>query len=683
MPVLGGGGGASFFGSTLTATASGAISAGDPLILNSNGTVSKPSQSTSTVLSPGQRLFVLGDSPDEVRQYDLSTGYDLSTATSTNYRFTGLNTTSSPTAMRFSNDGLKMFVLFTTHVETYILSSPFIITTASYSAINYVQPGNTQKYDCAGMCFNNDGSQLYIVDKIDDRVYQFFLSTPFTLPALTQNTSFYLGNQDTNPAGITFNDDGSKFYMVGWTNDRVYEYTASTVYSVTSLTYSQFFAVTPTELQPFDVIFKPDGTEMYVLGNQYDRIIQYTLSTAFDISTATYTTLITTTATNTVPRAMALNTNTVTATTTTLTDTNFIGFSDGAYSNGQEVTVQVVGAVNSSQTGLTPGLTYYVQGNGTLTTSSGGPEAGYAVSATEIVVKGAYSSVTAKESSGSPPLKFDLSNVASGQVLMFTSSTTFTPATDIQALVTCVGGGAGGLSSLTSTAGQALGGGAGGLCQSLVTLIGGVDYSIVVGAGGSYRTTSAINGGTTTFAGGNITTMAAGGGTGTTGGTALGGNIINNPGGNGTTQDASSSITGGGGGAIGVLGPGAAADPLSPSQSGASIDFVPKIFPFFTASSITRDTNAAAGPVNTTTNATGGTMGGEGIYRDGSEIASNAGSGGTGSGGGGCFATYGGSGGSGGFPGGGGGAIWSANGGTGYTKFRSSGGQGCVVIEVL
>ena len=68
MPIDlgGGGGGASFFGSTLTATASGAIAAGDPLILNSNGTVSKPSQSTSTVVSPGERLIVLGDGPGVV-----------------------------------------------------------------------------------------------------------------------------------------------------------------------------------------------------------------------------------------------------------------------------------------------------------------------------------------------------------------------------------------------------------------------------------------------------------------------------------------------------------------------------------------------------------------------------------------------------------------------------------------
>ena len=39
---------------------------------------------------------------------------------------------------------------------------------------------------------------------------------------------------------------------------------------------------------PFDVRFKSDGTKMYVAGQQYDNITEYTLSTAWDISTLTY-----------------------------------------------------------------------------------------------------------------------------------------------------------------------------------------------------------------------------------------------------------------------------------------------------------------------------------------------------------------------------------------------------------
>ncbi len=76
--------------------------------------------------------------------------------------------------------------------------------------------------------------------------------------------------------------------------------------------------------------------------------------------------------------------------TTNLTTGNFIGFSDGNYTNGQTATIQTVGSVDDAQSGLTPGSAYYVANNGALSTTPGTPSvfAGTAVSATEILVKG-------------------------------------------------------------------------------------------------------------------------------------------------------------------------------------------------------------------------------------------------------------------------------------------------------
>jgi hypothetical protein len=77
-------------------------------------------------------------------------------------------------------------------------------------------------------------------------------------------------------------------------------------------------------------------------------------------------------------------------TSTNLTATNYIGISYGAYNNGDTAVVQVVGSYDSNQTGLTPGLAYYVQTTGALASTAGSPSvfAGTAVSATQILVKG-------------------------------------------------------------------------------------------------------------------------------------------------------------------------------------------------------------------------------------------------------------------------------------------------------
>jgi hypothetical protein len=72
---------------------------------------------------------------------------------------------------------------------------------------------------------------------------------------------------------------------------------------------------------------------------------------------------------------------------TTLTDTNYIGTSSADYSDGETATIQTVGSVSEDQSGLTAGLAYYVQPDGSLGTS-GDVFAGTAISPTKLIVKG-------------------------------------------------------------------------------------------------------------------------------------------------------------------------------------------------------------------------------------------------------------------------------------------------------
>ena len=72
-----------------------------------------------------------------------------------------------------------------------------------------------------------------------------------------------------------------------------------------------------------------------------------------------------------------------------LTAENYIGISDGAYSNGQTATVQLIGSVDDAQSSLTPGQKYYLQDDGTLSTTAGSPSvlAGTAIAATKLLIK--------------------------------------------------------------------------------------------------------------------------------------------------------------------------------------------------------------------------------------------------------------------------------------------------------
>ena len=73
-----------------------------------------------------------------------------------------------------------------------------------------------------------------------------------------------------------------------------------------------------------------------------------------------------------------------------LTDKNFIGMASNAYTNGMGAEINIKGAVDDNQSGLTAGQSYYVQTDGTLGTTPADPSvfAGTAVAANKLIVKG-------------------------------------------------------------------------------------------------------------------------------------------------------------------------------------------------------------------------------------------------------------------------------------------------------
>ena len=74
---------------------------------------------------------------------------------------------------------------------------------------------------------------------------------------------------------------------------------------------------------------------------------------------------------------------------TNVTATNFLGFSDAGYTNGQTAKIQIAGSVDDAQSGLTTGSGHFVQKNGSLGTTADNPSvfAGTAISGTKIIVR--------------------------------------------------------------------------------------------------------------------------------------------------------------------------------------------------------------------------------------------------------------------------------------------------------
>lgn len=395
MPVLGGGGGTSPLGGTFEATASGAISDGDPVVLNTDGTVSAVSATGATVYAAGIKMYVMGNATDTVYEYDLSTGYDVSTA-SYLQSFNPLSVQTDPRGLSFSPDGTKMFITGTASdsVERYSLSSAWDISTAVYDQTFSVA---AQETECVSLAFNPDGTKMFVLGNTGDDVNEYALGTGFDLSTASYSQNFSVSAQETFPTAIAFKPDGTKMFILGGSGDDVNEYDLSVGFDISTASYSQNFSVSAQDVSPYGLAFSDDGTKMFVTGTAGDDVNEYDLSVAWDISTAVYAQNFSLAAQDSTPANIFFN-DTLLGTNLSVTNVsgygNFLGFADGSYADGATATIQVVGAINESQSGLLAGYRYYIQTDGTLSTTAGAAPgnilAGYALAPTKLLIRGAY-----------------------------------------------------------------------------------------------------------------------------------------------------------------------------------------------------------------------------------------------------------------------------------------------------
>ena len=233
----------------------------------------------------GTKMFVIGTTGDDVNEYTLGTAYDVSTASFVDsFDVSGLDT--NPQAVAFNSDGDKMFVVgnqFDSIIE-FALASDFDVSTTINPPLTTLDLSPFESSP-RGIAFNSDGSKVFIVGISGDDVNEFVLGTPFDVAsAVTPPINvFDVGSEDGNPEGITFNNAGTKMYIVGLENDKVYEYALTTGFDVSTASFTDSFDVSSQDTQPNSVEFNGDGTKMFVLGNTSDGINEYTLSVAFDL----------------------------------------------------------------------------------------------------------------------------------------------------------------------------------------------------------------------------------------------------------------------------------------------------------------------------------------------------------------------------------------------------------------
>ncbi len=193
-----------------------------------------------------------------------------------------------PQDIKFNNDGTKMFVVGdnSNAIREYHLTTGFDISTASYDSLFSV---NSQDTNPRGLAFNNDGTKMFVAGWKNQRVFEYHLTTGFDISTASYDSNLSISSNASGSKGLAFNSDGTKMFVnCDNSSDEVVEYTLSTGFDVSTASYDSSFVTQSQDTSPQGLAFSNDGKKMFVAGDTGDDINEYTLSTGFDVSTASF-----------------------------------------------------------------------------------------------------------------------------------------------------------------------------------------------------------------------------------------------------------------------------------------------------------------------------------------------------------------------------------------------------------
>ena len=178
-------------------------------------------------------------------------------------------------------------------LKSFIFLIPLILVfSKSMAEPTFVQSKSIAAATYYGLTFNNDGTKMYALKSANTNsvVIEFILSTAYDISTATENqTKNIYVDGSLIATQVVFNNDGTKMFIVNHENPKrtVDYYSLSTAFDVSTATRDGEYSIAGQERRANSIAFNNDGTRMVVAGagnNSQVRIHEYSLSTGFDLS---------------------------------------------------------------------------------------------------------------------------------------------------------------------------------------------------------------------------------------------------------------------------------------------------------------------------------------------------------------------------------------------------------------
>lgn len=228
-----------------------------------------------TIGDGGSKLYVSEDTNANVIQFNLSTPFDISTATAA-FTFSDPNLEDSPSGLTIGSTGTDLFVTGDQkeQIIPFSLSTPFDLSTASFSSGPSI---SSQTASPSGLTIGPDGDRVYLSGRGNANIYQYSLSTSFDINTLSFVRSFSVGAQDSSPRGVNLSPAGDRMYVAGDQNTSIYEYRLSTAFDISTASFVRALDVSPNITNVRDAVISAQGSRLYAANKAFSTVEEYAI----------------------------------------------------------------------------------------------------------------------------------------------------------------------------------------------------------------------------------------------------------------------------------------------------------------------------------------------------------------------------------------------------------------------
>lgn len=230
----------------------------------------------------GTKFYMTWEAKNTVYQFSLSTAWDISTGSYDNKSKSVVSQTSNVTAsIIFSDDGTTMYIWWwwaTWYLFQYTLSTAWDVSTASYDSVQ----SNISFNETVSYKIYNNWTYVYSLDRSNRTIYRYTMATPQDITSLWNQQSFVLPANWVNNwyHEVVINSQGNQMFVLDRDLKQILIYSLSTAWDITTAILDDTYTIpTPNSSNITSMVIDNGWQNMYLWWWQLNNIYQYSTTT--------------------------------------------------------------------------------------------------------------------------------------------------------------------------------------------------------------------------------------------------------------------------------------------------------------------------------------------------------------------------------------------------------------------